>query len=161
MKDVTEILNIFIFKLLLWTFGKIIVCIGITALIMLVAALVNAWALFGYLMALNLSLWLALASIRENKLGVGKWLALASFIIWSICLTGIFYYWQIYYKKVPDFTILGMHPGFFLLFPVMWLLTFIPVTLSYALLFSRVVLRDEDWNEFLRKVKKEEVKQNE
>jgi len=125
---------------------------------MLVAALVNAWVLFGYLMALNLSLWLLLATIKGNKIGAGKWLALASFIIWSACLTGIFYYWQIYYKKIPDFTILGMHPGFFLLFPAMWLLSFVPVTLSYALLFSKAVLSDEEWNEFLRKIKKEEVK---
>jgi hypothetical protein len=37
----------------------------------------------------------------------------------------------------------------------MWLLIFIPGTLSYALLFDRWIMTKEDWNEFCKKTGKE------
>ncbi|MEM0088282.1 MAG: hypothetical protein QXD49_02555 [Archaeoglobaceae archaeon] len=123
--------------------------IGITSLLLVVVALLNYWQIFAYLMALNLSLWLTLGasnSKRKEAIIIG----ISSFLIWAICLSLIFYYWALFYKKVPEFWILGMHPGFFVLFPVMWLLIFIPTTISYALLFNK--LTKPAFEEFKKKI---------
>ena len=134
---------------------KIILAIGVTLFLMLLTALANLWMIFAYLMVLNLSLWLVFGAMKgEDRLGPAKWLGLTSFVIWAACLAAIFHYWSIFKGKIPEFTIAGMHPGFFVLFPVMWLLSFIPVTLSYALLFDKWVMTEEDWKEYLRKIGK-------
>lgn len=131
----------------------IIAGIGVTSLLLLISALLNYWQIFAYLMAINLSLWLILGasnSRRKEAILIG----FLSFLIWAICLSLIFYYWALFYKKIPDFWIGGMHPGLFILFPVMWLLIFIPTTLSYALLFNK--LTKPAFEEFKRKI--EEIK---
>ncbi|MBE8540143.1 hypothetical protein [Geoglobus acetivorans] len=126
---------------------------GAVMLLILVAAFANSWQLLGYLVGLSLSLWLVIGAMRENEFGPALPLGITLFIFWGICITLIFKYWAEFRGKFPEFTIAGMHPGFFVLFPLMWLLLFIPGTLSYALLFDRWILSEETWNEFKMKVK--------
>ena len=135
--------------------NSLVLAIGVSLFLMLVTALTNLWKAFAYLMVLNLSLWLMLGVMKgENKLGPAIWLGVISFVIWAGCLSAIFYYWEVFKGVFPSFTIGGMHPGFFILFPVMWLLSFVPVTLSYALLFDKWILSEKDWKEYLRKIGK-------
>ncbi|AIY89233.1 hypothetical protein GACE_0176 [Geoglobus acetivorans] len=122
-------------------------------LLILVAAFANSWQLLGYLVGFSLSLWLVIGAMRENEFGPALPLGITLFVFWTVCITLIFKYWAEFRGKFPDFTIAGMHPGFFVLFPLMWLLLFIPGTLSYALLFDRWILSEETWNEFKMKVK--------
>lgn len=134
---------------------NLILAIGITLFLMLVTALTNLWQVFAYLMAINLSLWLVLGAMKgENEMGPAIWLGVIALVIWICCLSAIFYYWGVFKGEFPSYTIGGMHPGFFVLFPVMWLLSFIPVTLSYALLFDKWILTEESWREYLKKVGK-------
>uniref|UniRef100_A0A7V4KBR5 Uncharacterized protein n=2 Tax=cellular organisms TaxID=131567 RepID=A0A7V4KBR5_FERPE len=134
---------------------KLVLAIGVTLFLMLLAAMTNSWKAFGYLMALNLSLWLVFGAMKgEDKIGPAIWLGFIAFIIWAGCLSVIFYYWGLFKGTLPSFTIGGMHPGFFVLFPLMWLLSFIPVTLCYALLFDKWILPEESWNEYLEHLKK-------
>lgn len=132
--------------------GKILILNGVVMLAMLLAALANAWQVLGYLVGLSLSLWLVIGAMRENELGPSAWLGALLFIFWAACITLIFKYWAEFRGKFPEFTIAGMHPGFFVLFPVMWLLLFIPGTLSYALIFDKWILSEERWKEFKKKV---------
>ncbi len=132
--------------------GKILILNGVVMLAMLLAALANAWQVLGYLVGLSLSLWLVIGAMRENELGPSAWLGALLFIFWAVCITLIFKYWAEFRGKFPEFTIAGMHPGFFVLFPVMWLLLFIPGTLSYALIFDKWILSEERWKEFKKKV---------
>jgi uncharacterized membrane protein len=135
--------------------GNIILVNAAVLFFMLVTALTNSWQAFGYLTGLSLSLWLITGAMRENKLGPAVWIGVSVFVIWSVCITLIFKYWAEFRGQFPEFTIAGMHPGFFILFPVMWLLIFIPGTLSYALLFDRWIMTEDDWKEFCRKTDKE------
>ncbi|ADC66579.1 conserved hypothetical protein [Ferroglobus placidus DSM 10642] len=99
--------------------GKILIVNGVVMLAMLLAALANAWQVLGYLVGLSLSLWLVIGAMRENELGPSAWLGALLFIFWAVCITLIFKYWAEFRGKFPEFTIAGMHPGFFVLFPVM------------------------------------------
>lgn len=111
--------------------------IGVSSLLLIVAALNNWWQAFAVLIAINLSIWLILgASNAKRKEAVA--IGLSALLIWLVCISTIFYYWGLFYKKIPEFWIAGMHPGFFIMFPVMWLLIFIPTTLGYAILFDRI-----------------------
>ena len=132
--------------------GNILVLNGAVMLVMLLAAFTNSWQILGYLVGLSLTLWLVIGAMRENELGPALWLGILLFAFWSVCITLIFRYWAEFRGQFPEYTIAGMHPGFFVLFPVMWLLLFIPGTLSYALLFDRWILSEDAWNEFKRKV---------
>ena len=138
--------------------GKILILNGVVMLAMLLAALANAWQVLGYLVGLSLSLWLVIGAMRENELGPSAWLGALLFIFWAVCITLIFKYWAEFRGKFPEFTIAGMHPGFFVLFPVMWLLLFIPGTLSYALIFDKWILSEERWKEFKKKVEEAKSK---
>ncbi|MFN3383376.1 MAG: hypothetical protein ACK401_00595 [Archaeoglobaceae archaeon] len=123
--------------------------IGITSFLLVIVALLNYWQIFGYLMAVNLSLWLILGasnSRRKEAIIIG----VLSLLIWVICLSLIFHYWALFYKKIPDFWIAGMHPGFFVLFPVMWLLIYIATTVSYAILFKKLI--EPAFEEFKKKI---------
>ncbi len=131
---------------------NILVLNGAVMLVMLLAAFTNSWQILGYLVGLSLTLWLVIGAMRENELGPALWLGILLFVFWSVCITLIFRYWAEFRGQFPEYTIAGMHPGFFVLFPVMWLLLFIPGTLSYALLFDRWILSEDAWNEFKRKV---------
>ena len=132
---------------------KVLAVNGVVMLLMLLTAFTNSWQILGYLVGLSLTLWLVLGVMRENELGPASWLGAMLFAFWAVCITLIFRYWAEFRGQFPDFTVAGMHPGFFVLFPVMWLLLFIPGTLSYALLFDRWILSDETWNEFKTKVR--------
>lgn len=132
--------------------SNILILNGAVMLVMLLAAFTNSWQILGYLVGFSLTLWLVIGAMRENKLGPALWLGVLLFVFWSGCITLIFRYWAEFRGQFPEFTIAGMHPGFFVLFPVMWLLLFIPGTLSYALLFDRWILSEDTWNEFKRKV---------
>ncbi|WP_290900860.1 hypothetical protein [Ferroglobus sp.] len=138
--------------------GKILILNGVVMFAMLLAALANAWQVLGYLVGLSLSLWLVIGAMRENELGPSAWLGALLFIFWAVCITLIFKYWAEFRGKFPEFTIAGMHPGFFVLFPVMWLLLFIPGTLSYALIFDKWILSEERWKEFKKKVEEAKSK---
>ena len=138
--------------------GRILILNGVVMLAMLLAALANAWQVLGYLVGLSLSLWLVIGAMRENELGPSAWLGALLFIFWAVCITLIFKYWAEFRGKFPEFTIAGMHPGFFVLFPVMWLLLFIPGTLSYALIFDKWILSEERWKEFKKKVEEAKSK---
>ncbi|MCS7119355.1 MAG: hypothetical protein RMH75_04935 [Archaeoglobaceae archaeon] len=130
--------------------------ICITSILLITTALVNFWQIFAYLMAINLSLWLILGASNSRK-REAIFVGVSALMIWIICISLIFYYWGLFYKRVPDFWIAGMHPGFFVMFPLMWLLIFIPTTLGYALLFNR--LNKSALEEFKKKIgKTEEVK---
>lgn len=137
----------------------IVYAICATSLLMIAVALVNAWLAFGYLMFLNLSLWLLLGAMRQNQIRTAAILAIASFVVWALCFSAIVYYWGSFYGRFPEFTVAGMHPGFFVLFPLMWLLGFVVVTVSYALLFEKIVISEDDWKEFLKKIGKGEVRE--
>ncbi|WP_456369104.1 hypothetical protein [Geoglobus sp.] len=132
--------------------GRVLVLNGAVMLLMLISALTNSWQLLGYLVGLSLTLWLVIGAMKENEFGPALWLGVVLFAFWSVCITLIFKYWAQFRGQYPDFTIAGMHPGFFVLFPLMWLLLFIPGTLSYAFLFDRWILSESTWNEFKRKV---------
>ena len=139
--------------------GKVLVFNGAVMFLMLLAAFTNSWQVLGYLTGLSLTLWLVTGIMRESDPGPGVWVGAMLFAFWAICITLIFKYWAEFRGQFPEFTIAGMHPGFFVLFPVMWLLLFIPGTLSYALLFDRWILSDEVWTDFKRKV--EDMKRGE
>jgi len=132
--------------------GRILILNGTVMLLMLLAAFANAWQILGYLVGLSLTLWLVIGVMRENELGPALWLGAMLFVSWAVCITLIFKYWAEFRGQFPEFTIAGMHPGFFVLFPVMWLLLFIPGTLSYALIFDKWILSEDTWNEFKKKV---------
>ena len=130
---------------------RVLVLNGGVMLLMLLSAFTNQWQLLGYLVGLSLTLWLVTGSMKENEFGPAIWLGLMLFVFWSVSIAFIFRYWAEFKGSFPDFTIAGMHPGFFVLFPVMWLLLFIPGTLSYALIFDRWILSEKTWDEFREK----------
>ncbi len=140
-----------------WTkIDRILLVQGVITLLLAVTALTNAYKAFGYLALLNLSIWLVLATSTKNvKYGIA--VGGATFVVSSICLSLIFYYWELYKGVFPDFTILGMHPGFFVLFPTWWLLLFVLVTLMYPLLFEKAVLSEEDVKKFEEKYKEQNL----
>ncbi len=123
-------------------------------LLMLATALTNQWMAFGYVMGLHLAVWFVIGLSRNGGLKKGMAIAIPTFVIWTVCFTAIVYFWQLFRGRFPDFTIAGMHPGFFVLFPVMWLLLFVVTTLTYPLVFERWVLSDEDWEKFVKEAKK-------
>jgi hypothetical protein len=137
---------------------KVLYLQAILLFLMLVTALTNMWLVFGYIMALHLSLWFVIGIARNGGVKNALVIAVPTFLIWSVCFSLIVYYWQMFRGTFPEFTIAGMHPGFFILFPVMWLLLFIVTTLSYPFVFEKWIISEKDWEEFLKKA---EVKEHE
>lgn len=127
---------------------------GILLFLMLVTALTNQWLAFGYIMGLHLSVWFVIGILKNGGLKNGLIIAIPMYVIWAIGFTAIVYYWQLFRGRFPDFTIAGMHPGLFILFPVMWLLLYFVTTVSYGLIFEKWILSDEEWERFVKEAKK-------
>jgi hypothetical protein len=124
---------------------------AICLVVMVIAALTNQSLPLGYSVGLSLTL-MYLSFIKDLKRGLligGTW-----FIVWCICFSLIYYFWSLYYGKIPDYTIAGLHPGYFILWPTLWLITFVVTTLSYALFFKKIVLSDEEWEKFREQLSK-------
>jgi len=124
-------------------------------LLMLATALTNQWMAFGYIMALHLAMWFVIGIAKNGGLKEGLTIAIPTFVVWAGCFAAIVYFWQMFKGRFPDFTIAGMHPGLFILFPVMWLLLFVVTTLTYPLVFERWILSDEEWERFVKEAKTE------
>ncbi|MEM2085807.1 MAG: hypothetical protein QXF06_00160 [Archaeoglobaceae archaeon] len=131
---------------------KLVVSIGIVTILMFVTALANAYKAFGLLAVANMALYITLAASAKNI----KYAAIAGvtvFIVQATFLLLVFYYWELYRGVFPGFTILGMHPGFFIMFPVWWITGFAVMTLLYLLLFEKAIISEEDVRKFREKVK--------
>lgn len=129
---------------------KIVVAIGIVTLLMLLAGLTNAYKAFGYLAIINMGLYIMLAAATKNA----KYGMIAGIIViftQATFLTLVFYYWELYYNVFPEFRILGMHPGFFVMFPMWWIVGFAVMSILYIVLFEKVILSVEDIKKFIKK----------
>lgn len=134
------------------TSDKLVVSIGIVTILMFVTAVTNSYKAFGLLAVANMALYITLAASARNI----KYAAIAGvtvFIVQATFLSLVFYYWELYRGVFPEFTILGMHPGFFIMFPVWWITGFAVMSILYLLLFERAIISEEDVRKFREKVK--------
>ncbi len=134
------------------TVDKLVVAIGIVTILMFVTAVINAYKAFGYLAVLNMGLYVALAAAKNKKYSIMA--GAIVFFMQATFLSLVFYYWELYRGVFPQFTILGMHPGFFIMFPVWWIVGFTVMSLLYVLLFERALLSEEDIKKFNEKIQK-------
>jgi hypothetical protein len=127
------------------------VLLAIATLATLAAFLTNNWWVCGILVGLDIALIYTIVATNPKKRGVGVLVSLLAFVSWSIFWVLTTYYWAMFKGTIPSFMIAGMHPGFFVQFPVAFITYFLISPLLYALLFSKI-FSDEDWNEFHRKI---------
>lgn len=135
------------------TLDKLVVAIGIVTILMFVTAITNAYKAFGYLAVLNMGLYIALAGSAKN-VKYGAIAGIVVFIMQATFLSIVFYYWELYRGVFPQFTILGMHPGFFVMFPVWWITGFAVMSLLYILFFEKALISEEDVKKFNEKIQK-------
>lgn len=135
------------------TLDKLVIAIGIVTILMFVTAVMNAYKAFGYLAVLNMGLYIALAGSAKNP-KYGYMAGAIVFVMQAIFLSLVFYYWELYKGVFPSFTILGMHPGFFVMFPVWWLTGFAVMSILYLLLFEKALISEEDVRKFKEKIQK-------
>jgi FtsH-binding integral membrane protein len=119
--------------------------------ILVASALTNQTVPLLYSVGLSLTLLylLVIKDLKRSLLVAGTW-----FVVWCICGNLILYYHQLYYNQVPPLTIAGFHPGLFVLWPVLWLLTYFITTCLYVLWFDKVGVSEEDLKKFYEELEK-------
>jgi len=130
-------------------------------LLLLVSFLIN-WLpgmIVGLALSISLPMFMGVSSAYRDEFFKKKFKpALIFFCSLNACffiiIPLIIHYWEVFYGKKPDFLLGGMHPGFALLFPILWLATFFVSTLFFVVFFDKFVLKEEI-EQFMKRSEKE------
>lgn len=74
-------------------------------------------------------------------------------VLWIVSFVLADYYGKSFAGKMPDFTILGLHPSFAWTVLTYWLGGFVVLAVGFAVLKDKW-MSDQQWDDFLKKIEK-------